>query len=199
MIMSHAFICIDFINEIVGDSGKLAAKGYADFARRHGSFAAIASRQARTRAEGGHVIHVRLGFASQYQDHPARSRLLGGARSAGILRLGTESTEFEPTVAPQGDEIVITKSRMSPFCATPLAIVLRSLGIQSVLLGGAATDLAVESAARDAHDRDFEVTVAADCCIAASDDDHLRGLQTMAKFAAVLDHGVATGTQGQQA
>jgi len=47
------------------------------------------------------------------------------------------------------------------------------------------TDLAVQSAVRDAHGRDYMVYVLRDCCAAASDDDHERTLQLLSKVASI--------------
>ncbi len=182
--MTTALICIDFIHEIIGNGGKLAAKGYSAFAEANGTLANLERRQRETRASGGRVVHVHLGFASDYSDHPASSRLLGGARGAGILKLGTASTELVYGVA-EGD-VVIVKKRVSAFYGTSLELTLRSLGIDTVVIAGVATDLAVQSAARDAHDRDFAVEIAGDSCAAASEDDHRTALQNMAKFAKIL-------------
>ena len=183
--MSKAIICIDFINEIVGASGKLAAKGYYDFTRRHNTLAHLASEQNIMRSAGGHVIHVHLGFAADYSDHPATSPLLGGARAAGILKRETPSTSIVPEVAPRDGDVVLVKKRISAFFGTDLERTLRQLSVSKVLIAGVATDLAVQSAARDAHDRDFEVEVVSDCCAAANDADHEAALNTMRKFAAV--------------
>ena len=98
--MTHALICIDFINEIVGD-GKLAQKGYTVFAAEHDSLKKIAELQADVRASGGRVIHVHLGFCNDYADHPAKSPLLGGARAGGILQVGTPSVAIHPAVAQE--------------------------------------------------------------------------------------------------
>jgi nicotinamidase-related amidase len=159
--MTRALICIDVIEEIVGINGRLAGKGYRDFADRHGVLDALAGRQADIRKAGGRVIHVGLGFAPDYADHPAESPLLGGARLGGILRRGDPSTAFLGMVGPVGNDLVFTKTRISAFRGTGLEIALRSLGTLEIELAGVATDLAVQSAARDAHDMDFVVTVVA--------------------------------------
>jgi nicotinamidase-related amidase len=184
--MSKALICIDFIEEMVGASGKLAGKGYRAFCEKHSTIANLAKRQEEIRREGGRVVHVHLGFAPDYADHPARSKLLAGARAGGILKLGTQSTTIVDGVAPVGDDIVIVKKRISAFHGTSLELALRSLGVTDIIIAGVATDLAVQSAARDAHDRDFGVEIAADACAAASDDDHDSALKTMAKFAGII-------------
>jgi nicotinamidase-related amidase len=183
--MSKALICIDFINEIVGENGKLAAKGYFDFVSRHNTLINLARLQAEIRESGGRVIHVHLGFENDYADHPASSPLLGGARNAGILKLNTPSTTLHPRVAVQANDIEIAKKRISAFYGTSLDVVLKSLNISDIWIAGVATDIAVQSAARDAHDRDFSVTVIADACAAASDTDHEIAIKNIAKFAKI--------------
>lgn len=183
--MQNAIVCIDFINEIVGSTGKLAAKGYFDFVMRHDTLTKLANKQEEVRLNGGQVIHVHLGFAPDYSDHPRLSLLLGGARGADILKIGTSSTEIVDQVAPKPGDIVIVKKRISAFYQTELERKLRDLSIEKIIIAGVATDLAVQSAARDAHDRDFQVEIAADCCAAANDADHNSALDTMRKFSEV--------------
>lgn len=183
--MTKALVCIDFINEIMGANGKLAAKGYNSFAHRHGTLKHLRELQTSMRKDGGRVIHVHLGFNPDYADHPASSPLLGGAKGGGILRLGTASTDIVSEAAPIEGDFVIVKKRVSAFYATSLELTLRTLGVTEVTLAGVATDLAVQSAARDAHDRDFAVVVAAKACAAASDEDHNGALTNLAKIARI--------------
>lgn len=183
--MRNAIVCIDFINEIVGETGKLAGKGYFDFVTRHETLTKLAKEQEEVRLAGGQVIHVHLGFARDYSDHPRSSPLLGGARGAEILQVGTPSTEILNQVAPKPGDITIVKKRISAFYQTELERKLRDLSVEKVIIAGVATDLAVQSAARDAHDRDFQVEIASECCAAANDADHNGSLETMRKFAVV--------------
>ncbi len=184
--MKKALICIDFIKEIVGAEGKLSGKGYLAFTEQHNTLSNLANAQTEMRNSGGRVIHVHLGFANDYADHPSKSLLLGGARNGGILKLGSVSTEIHPVVAPQSDDLVIVKKRISAFYGTSLELALRSLEVDEVLIAGVATDLAVQSAARDAHDRDFTVSILANSCAAANDQDHNEAIKNLAKFATIL-------------
>jgi len=65
-------------------------------------------------------------------------------------------------VAPAAGEIVLRKHRYSAFVDTGLDVILRNKGIKTVVLVGVATNVCVESTARDAAMRDFYVVVAAD-------------------------------------
>lgn len=59
---------------------------------------------------------------------------------------GAELFELEP--AP--DELVLAKFRYSAFAYTPLELVLRSIGRETIVLAGTATHQCVEATARDA-------------------------------------------------
>jgi ureidoacrylate peracid hydrolase len=60
---------------------------------------------------------------------------------------------------------------------TELPALLKRRGIRSLLLTGIATDTCVESAGRDAYFTDHYVTIVADCCGAASEEDHRGALK----------------------
>lgn len=186
MSTTRAVVAIDFIDEIIGRDGRLAAKGYRSFAESNGTLAAAATLLQAARESGDAVVHVRLGFAPGYVDHPAESPLLGAASAIGILLADSDSTRIVTEVEPVPGDIVMTKTRVSPFFGTALELTLRTLGVTTITFAGVATDLAIQSAARDAHDRDFDVVIAADACAAASEDDHRHALATLSKIATVL-------------
>ena len=188
-----ALVCIDFINEIVHPDGKLAGKGYASFIKDHDTLQHLAMAQARFREKGDLVVHVRVGFSPSYAEHPAHSPLFGKAKEFGALTLGSWGTEFENQVAPSDSDVVVVKHRVSAFYSTNLDMILRVNDIEEIYIAGVATDLAVESAVRDAHDRDYVVTVLSDCCAAANDTDHANSLTTLGKIASVASLDDVTG------
>jgi len=180
----RALLVIDIINEIVDPDGKLAAKGYADFIRSKGTIRQLNDGIRKFRREGAPVIFVRLAFSPTYADHPSASPIFGGARDAGILADNTWSTTIHQTVDYRSDtDLVVVKNRVSAFHGTGLAQTLRNLGVTDIYIAGVATDLAVEAAARAAHDEDFTVYVVADACAAATADDHDRALHSLSKIA----------------
>ncbi len=185
----NAIVTVDFINEMIHSDGKLAGKGYAAFADRHEILKRVSAAVGAARSRGFLVVHVRLGFFCGYAELPTSSPLLGKAKEFQALLLDSWATEFHSGLAVVESDSVVLKQRVSPFYATRLEPLLRAQGVTHVYLAGVATDLAVQSAARDAHDRDLAVTVLADCCAAANDDDHNSSLATMRKIARVLNLG----------
>lgn len=76
----------------------------------------------------------------------------------------------EVVVAP--DDQVISKPRRDPFIGSELDLQLRARGVDTILLGGYATNWGVESTARTAFDLGYDVVVLADCCTNADVELH---------------------------
>ena len=132
------------------------------------------------------IVFLRLAFDHSYANQPKLSPVFGKANEFGILKANEWSTEFHASVDFRHSDLVIQKQRVSAFYDTALATLLRNMGVSHVFITGVATDLAVEAAARDAHDRDFSVTVIADACAAATEQDHARSLLFLPKIGSVM-------------
>lgn len=183
--MTTALVLIDFINEIVDEKGKFAGKGYPAFVKTHGTLESVNAATAKARAKNMPVIFVRIGFSSDYREWPEASPLFGAAKKFGALQLGTWATEIHKSLNKTDADFLVTKHRVSAFYATALEAILRTLKVDTILLGGVATDLAVQSAVREAHDRDYRVVVLEDLCGAGNEEDHAQALRLLAKVAVV--------------
>ena len=64
----------------------------------------------------------------------------------------------------EDSDVLITKYRISPFFRTSLEKELE--GIKHIVACGILTNLCVRSLVQDAYDRDFDINVIRDCCIA---------------------------------
>lgn len=182
---NSALICIDFLNEMISEGGKLSGKGYLAFAEKNQTLQKVKDLQEKFRGKSLHVFHVKVAFSEDYIEHPVSSPLFGKAKEFKALQSGTWGTEFVEVIKPNAGEKTITKRRVSAFYGTDLEATLRARGIHTIYLSGVSTDLAIESAARDGHDRDFNVVVVSDCCAAANEDDHNKSLITLQKISTV--------------
>lgn len=103
------------------------------------------------------------------------------SRTMSYMAPGAEGTKLwhELEVAPEDSHVV--KNRYS--CLTPgasqLERILRSRGIEYLLIGGTKTNICCETASRDAFDLDFKVILVEDCCAALSDREHLATLENI--------------------
>ena len=98
---------------------------------------------------------------------------------------GTWGCEFYG-VAPQAGERVVVKHRYSAFHGTDLDLILRARGIRTVLICGVATNVCVETSAREAYMHDYEIVFLADCSAAYSPAEHDATLHNMAQHFGVV-------------
>lgn len=180
-----ALLLLDCINDIVHKEGKLGAGGYAAQVAERGVLEGINQATGKARTAGVPVIWVRVGFSPDYRECPADSPLFGAAQQYGALQLGTWATGIHPDLHMTEGDFVITKHRVNAFYATPLEAILRTVSAQRVLIGGVATDLAVQTTAREAHDRDYQVVVLEDICAAANAREHENTIAMLAKIAQI--------------
>ena len=185
LINKPVLILLDLINDIVDEKGKLAVHGYPAFLKTHGVIEAVNTAIVKARAKQIPIIFVRVGFSPDYRECPDGSPLFGPAKKFGALGLGSWATEIHPSIQKRESDFLITKHRVSPFYATSLPAILHTLQADTLLLGGVATDLAVQTTARDAHDRDYRVVVLQDLCGAGDEDTHASTMHSLTKIALV--------------
>lgn len=89
-----------------------------------------------------------------------------------ICCAGQPDAQYVSGITPQADEYEVTKTRYNGFHGTDLEYILRAGGIETVLLCGFTTNVCVESTARGAHERGFNVVLVEDCCASFSEDEH---------------------------
>lgn len=127
--------------------------------------------------DGGHeVIFARI--ACQTLD--GRDRSLSQKKPGWnnlLLPKDELASQIVPALAPQGDEIVVTKTTNSALTGTNLRLMLTNLGITHVVCAGIFTDQCVASTVRSLADESFDVIVVEDGCAAGSQELHLKELE----------------------
>ncbi len=179
--MKTVVLSIDFINDICHPDGKIASMATA--LRDRPVIARANQVLAWARRRGHQVAHVKVGFDSAYAHCPDTSPLFGAAKAAGALRLGSWGTAFCDDLEVAEDEPVIVKHRVSAFYGTDLETLLRARGATRLILTGVSTELAIQSTAREGHDRDYAVIVVSDACASAEPALHDASLTTLARIA----------------
>jgi len=112
------------------------------------------------------VIHVQVGFRPNLPEISSRNPLFSGIKNSAQHRKIFEGTAgaIHPDVAPEGDDIVVTKHRISAFAGTDLDMILRANDIDTLVLFGIATSGVVLSTLLHAADADYRLAVIRDCC-----------------------------------
>jgi nicotinamidase-related amidase len=124
------------------------------------------------RAAGVPVIFVRVAFRDGAPEASPRNRSFSTLAASDVLSENGTGTKVHPRLAPRDSEIVVTKRRVSAFAGSDLDVVLRSLGVDSLVLTGIATSGVVLSTLRQAADLDFALTVLHDGCADVDDEVH---------------------------
>ena len=84
-------------------------------------------------------------------------------------------------LAPLDHELVIDKNASSPFNGTGIDQLLRNLQIETLIVTGMATDMCVETTARDAADRGYNVIVLEDAVATFFEEHHNAALSALAR------------------
>lgn len=124
------------------------------------------------RAAGINIIHVRTCFRLGHPDISSRNATGKKVAQFGGFVEGDVAVEFASTTAPKGQEIVVTKRRVSGFGGSDLDAVLRGLDVHKLVIVGVATSGAVLSTVRQAADLDFDLTVLGDLCFDPDNEVH---------------------------
>jgi ureidoacrylate peracid hydrolase len=175
-----ALVIVDVQNDFFHNDGYLGKLGAP-----LGLVQAMAPRLARlldaARARGVKVIHCISYHDEEYASpvvteqklrHGHKMELNGRQlKDAPYCLKGQWGAELYGMEARPGEEIVI-KHRYGGFTGTNLDLILRSHGIQTVILTGAATNVCVESTARETYMHDYYLVFVSDCTATTSQDAH---------------------------
>lgn len=111
---------------------------------------------ASARSAGSLIVYVRHVNRADGSDL-GRMNDFGNPEDGRSFVEGTPEVELIEELHPQDGEPIVTKRRYSSFLNTELECVLRTRGIDAVIISGFMTSFCCETTARDAHGRDYKV------------------------------------------
>lgn len=94
----------------------------------------------------------------------------------------TDSIEVADLIKPEPHDIIIDKYRYSGFHESSLDLMLKSLGVEHLLIGGVLTDVCVISTVMDAYYRDYQVSLIEDICGTTTEGAHMAAVLMMANW-----------------
>ncbi|MFF7881505.1 cysteine hydrolase family protein [Streptomyces sp. NPDC007896] len=128
------------------------------------------------------VVYTLVTYQPGFPGVRPNSPLFRTLIDSGCLLEGTPAVEVIDDIAPRSEEPVVRGQATSGFDRTELDTILRLAGVDTLVLVGIATDVAVESTARGACDLGYRTTVVSDACTADSDAAHARSLDVIQKW-----------------
>lgn len=91
--------------------------------------------------------------------------------------VGTKGAEVIPELELQEGDYVVPKRRYSGFFHTDLDLLLKELGVNSVILTGLHTHMCVRHTSADAYQLGYEVNVCKDCTDSFTEEDYNYGIK----------------------
>ena len=160
---SAVLLMVDVINDMEYEGGDKLFEQALPMAGR------LAALKRRARAAGLPVIYANDNFGRWRSDF----REVVGC----CLARGVTGRPLAELLAPEDDDYVVLKPKQSAFYATPLAVLLRQLDVDDLIITGIAGDGCVLVTAYDAHLREFRVHVPEDCTASQTRARNRRALQ----------------------
>jgi len=176
------YLVLDMQNDLVHDEGPSGKGPLGEQVRIRNIIENTARVLEKARSACIAVGFVRVGFSESYHECPPSSPIFSAARENGIFKLGQWGTETHPKLIEHPGDVQVIKHRVSPFYSTTLEAQLKALGITHIYCSGVSTQAVVQATVRDAHDRDYAVTVVEDCCAAHSNEEHQNSIKSLARF-----------------
>ncbi len=95
-----------------------------------------------------------------------------GGMGSDLVVEGTWGADLCEGFEPEPGDILLKKNRYGGFTGTNLDLILRSLGVKTILMTGVATNVCVESTAREGFMLDYNVVMVDDACATTSREEH---------------------------
>ncbi len=168
-----ALVLIEFQNDFTTEGGALhaAVKGVMEST---GMLEHAAETVQKARALGVTIVHSPIMFAKGYQEISAHPYgILKGVVDTNAFVKGEWGAAIcEPLTPQEGDIVIEGKRGLDAFASTNLDFILRSRGLEQLVVCGFLTNCCVESTMRTGYERGYQVVTIKDCTAATSQAEH---------------------------
>ena len=180
-----ALLLVDLQNDFIHANGAYgrAGQGNAAIAALPGKLKPLVQR---VRGAGGIVIATLFTLVPKRGGEPTISPHLKALRpflAAGDFAPGSWGQQLVDELSPA--DFTVEKLAYSAFYMTRLEWILRKMAVEHICIGGIVTNGGVASTVRDAHVREFELTVLEDGCAAFSPEVHHAAIEGLRPVAAI--------------
>jgi nicotinamidase-related amidase len=169
------------VAELVLDKGKTAllmadfhtdSMGENPIVRERHTFERAKEVLDAARDAGVFVAYIVVNFRQGFPEISDLNKTFSSRKTSGQSPALDPLALIHPTVSPRQDEPVIVKHRVNAFFGTDLDMILRSRGIDTLILMGHATSGVILSTVRYAADADYQLIVIEDGCADRDSEVH---------------------------
>jgi nicotinamidase-related amidase len=139
------------------------------------------------RARGLPVIHTPVVHRPDLADIQPNSLINALSLKHRRMAEGSVEADYVEALRPQaGDYVIVRSAGLIAFNATSLDVTLRRLGVQTVVLTGVSTNIAMPGNTMTAVDLGYHVVIAEDCTAGADADIHTRIVENQLRLLATI-------------
>jgi gluconolactonase len=165
-----ALVIQDLQNDVIIEGGAFADSGAPAHATSQNVVANVAGLAAACRKAGVPVIHVWYIVDEGAPGLKQNAPLFEGVKAGNALVRGSWGAAPAEGLEPQPGDHVVEKMRMNGFYETRLDILLRGLGVETLIISGAWTNMSIEHTARHAADAGYRAVVPSDGTSTVNDE-----------------------------
>jgi len=167
-----ALIIQDMQNDVIIEGGAFAESGSPEHAKEQNVVANSQKLADACRAKGVTVIHVHYIVEDGAPGLKVNAPLFQGLKEANALVRGSWGAAPAKGLEPKQGDFVVEKMRMSAWEGTKLEQLLVGLGLDTVIVTGAWTNMSIEHTSRTGADKGYNMVVPEDCCSTMNADWH---------------------------
>ena len=167
-----ALLVQDLQNDVIIEGGAFAESGSPQHAKEQNVVENAAKLADACRGKGVPVIHVHYIVEEGAPGLKLNAPLFQGLKEAGAMVRGSWGAAPADGLEPRQGDYVVEKMRMSAWEGTKLEQILLGLGIDTVIVTGAWTNMSIEHTSRTGADKGYNMVVPEDCCSTMNADWH---------------------------
>jgi gluconolactonase len=165
-----ALIVQDMQNDVIIEGGAFADSGAPEHAKEQNVVANAAKLADAARSRGVPVIHVHYIVEEGAPGLKLNAPLFQGVKESKGLVRGTWGAAPADGLEPKEGDHVVEKMRMSAWEGTKFEVLLAGLGVDTIVVTGAWTNMSIEHTARTGADKGYVMFVVDDCCSTVNAD-----------------------------
>jgi gluconolactonase len=167
-----ALIVQDMQNDVIIEGGAFAESGSPEHAKEQNVVENAARLAEAARSKGVPVVHVHYIVEEGAPGLKLNAPLFNGVKDTNGLVRGTWGAAPADGLEPRPGDFVVEKMRMSAWEGTKLEVLLAGLGVDTIVITGAWTNMSIEHTARTGADKGYYMFVVDDCCSTMNADWH---------------------------
>src|SRR5919109_4692614 len=184
----------DLQNDVMIEGGAFAETGSPEHAKEQNVVENVKALAETCRSKGIPVVHVHYIVEKGASGLKLNAPLFQGVKDTKALVRGSWGAAPAKGLEPKRGDYVVEKMRMSAWQDTRLETLLTGLGVDTVVVSGAWTNMSIEHTARTGADKGYFMIVPEDGCSTMNAEWHnasinfaLQNVSTVTRCAAVLD------------